>query len=49
MYVGSGRPCPCSLVIRQPKRPLTPLVVIELSKVCITSAITVRSDQCLKS
>ena len=49
MYVGLGRPWPCSLVIRHPKRPLTHFVVIELSRVCMTSAMTVRSDQCLKS
>jgi hypothetical protein len=51
IQVGLGAPWPCREVSR--RRPVSRLalvnVVIELSRVCITRATTVRSDQCLTS
>ena len=50
IQVGFGAPWPCFDVMNQvPNGPFLPYVVIELSRVCMTSAMTVRSDQCLKS
>ena len=51
IQVGLGMPWPCREVRCQLPVPGTRLgnVVIELSSVCITSAMTVRSDQCLTS
>ena len=51
IQVGLGWPWPCREVRRHFLVPGIRLgyVVIELSSVCITSATTVRSDQCLRS
>ena len=49
IQVGFGLPWPCREDITQPSGVFLGNVVIELSSDCITSAITVRSDQCRKS
>ena len=51
IQVGFGAPWPCFEVM-SPRRVngiRLVYVVIELSRLCITSAITVRSDQCFMS
>jgi hypothetical protein len=51
IQVGFGAPCPC--LEERCRRPVRRLrlenVVMELSIDCMTSAITVRSDQCRRS
>ncbi len=51
IQVGLGAPCPCSElnVILPVTRLRLGKVLIELSSDCMTNAMTVCSDQCLKS
>ena len=49
IQVGLGAPWPCRDDSRQPSGVRRTNVVIELSSDCMTSATTVRSDQCLRS
>ncbi|CKU10920.1 Uncharacterised protein [Mycobacterium tuberculosis] len=47
IHVGFGSPCPCLLEYQRiPSFPRLVNVVIELSRCCMTSAITVRSLHC---
>ena len=49
IQVGLGLPCPWRDDMIQPSGVFLGKVVIELSWDCMTSAITVRSDQCFMS